>query len=68
MIKIKIVSTTLTFSTPEKYMNGFEFHEVLNFTNDITLVHSQVYFSLPELPHVNSQGNMDVPSSKNPVA
>ena len=45
--------TTLTFSTPEKYMNGFEFHEALNFTNDITLAHLEVYSSLPEFPVAN---------------
>lgn len=40
--------TTLTFSTtPEKYVNGFEFHEALNFTNDMTLSHSKVYETLP---------------------
>jgi len=44
----KFKGTTLTFSTPEKYMNGFEFHEALNFTNDITLAHLEVYSSLPE--------------------
>ena len=41
--------TTLTFSTtPEKYVNGFEFHEALNFTNDITLSHSKVNETLPD--------------------
>jgi hypothetical protein len=40
--------TTLTFSTPDKYVNGFEFHEALNFTNDMTLSHSTVYATLPE--------------------
>jgi hypothetical protein len=40
--------TTLTFSTPEKYVNGFEFHEALNFTNDMTLSHSKVYETLPD--------------------
>ena len=49
----KFRGTTLTFSTPEKYMNGFEFHEALNFTNDITLAHLEVYSSLPEFPVAN---------------
>lgn len=42
--------TTLTFSTPEKYVNGFEFHEALNFTNDMTLSHSKAYATLPDFP------------------
>jgi hypothetical protein len=43
--------TTLTFSTaPMKYTDGFEFHEVLNFTNDMTLAHSSVYDTLPDFP------------------
>jgi hypothetical protein len=42
--------TTLTFSTPEKYVNGFEFHDALNFTNDMTLSHSKVYATLPDFP------------------
>jgi hypothetical protein len=42
--------TTLTFSTPEKYVNGFEFHKALNFTNDMTLSHSKVYATLPDFP------------------
>lgn len=42
--------TTFNFSTPEKYVNGFEFHEVLNFTNDMTLAHSSVYDTLPDFP------------------
>jgi hypothetical protein len=42
--------TTLTFSTPDKYVNGFEFHEALNFTNDMTLSHSKVYATLPDFP------------------
>ena len=49
----KFRGTTLTFSTSEKYMNGFEFHEALNFTNDITLAHLQVYSALPEFPMAN---------------
>lgn len=46
----KFRGTTLTFSTPEKYVNGFEFHEVLNFTNDMTLSHARVYETLPHFP------------------
>jgi hypothetical protein len=42
--------TTLIFSTPDKYVNGFEFHEALNFTNDMTLSHSKVYATLPDFP------------------
>lgn len=42
--------TTLTFSMPERYVNGFEFHEVLNFTNDMTLSHARVYETLPHFP------------------
>lgn len=42
--------TTLTLSTPEKYVNGFELHEALNFTNDMTLAHSSVYETLPDFP------------------
>jgi len=42
--------TILTFSTPDKYVNGFEFHEALNFTNDMTLSHSKVYATLPDFP------------------
>ena len=44
----KFRGTTLIFSTPGKYVNGFEFHEVLNFTNDVTLAHSSVYETLPD--------------------
>lgn len=44
--------TTLTFSTPVKYVNGFEFHEILNFTNDVTLAHSSVYETLPDFPDI----------------
>lgn len=43
--------TTLTFSTPlREYVNGFDFHEVLNFTNDMTLAHSSIYDTLPDFP------------------
>lgn len=42
--------TILTFSTPDKYVNGFEFHEAFNFTNDMTLSHSKVYATLPDFP------------------
>jgi hypothetical protein len=42
--------TTLTFSTPGIYVSGFEFHEALNFTNDMTLSHSKVYATLPDFP------------------
>ena len=43
--------TTFTFSTaPMKYADGFEFHKVLNFTNDMTLAHSSVYDTLPDFP------------------
>ena len=42
--------TTLTFSTPDKYVNGFEFHEALNFTNDVTLAHASIYETLPDFP------------------
>lgn len=63
----KFRGTTLTFSTPEKYLNGLEFHEALNFTNDITLSHLQVYSSLPEFPLANSSVNADAPTSGGPV-
>lgn len=63
----KFRGTTLTFSTPEKYVNGFEFHEALNFTNDITLAHLQVYPSLPEFPPTNSSVNPDASTSGAPV-
>ena len=49
----KFRGTTLTFSTPQKYINGFEFYEALNFTNDITLAHLQAYPSLPDFPGAN---------------
>ncbi len=39
--------TTLTISTPRDYADGFEFHELLNFTNDATLLHMRVYEDLP---------------------
>lgn len=55
----KFRGTTLTFATPEKYMNGFEFHEALNFTNDITLSHLQVYPTLPEFPQAHPAINPD---------
>jgi len=63
----KFRGTTLTFSTPEKYVNGFEFHEALNFTNDIMLAHMQVYPSLPELPRSNTSVNMDASTSVAPA-
>lgn len=63
----KFRGTTLTFSTPEKYINGFEFHEALNFTNDITLAHLQVYPSLPNFPATNPPVNTDAPASGTPV-
>jgi hypothetical protein len=62
----KFRGTTLTFSTPEKYVNGFEFHEALNFTNDITLAHLQVYPSLPEFLGATS-ANADAPTNGAPV-
>jgi hypothetical protein len=46
----KFRGTTLTFSTPGKYANGFEFHEALNFTNDVILAHLGVYKTLPDFP------------------
>ncbi len=63
----KFRGTTLIFSTPEKYVNGFEFHEALNFTNDITLAHLQVYSTLPEFPQANPPVNSDAPTSGAPV-
>ncbi len=45
----KFRGTTLTLSTSKKYMNGFQLHEILNFTNDMTLAHAKIYPNLPEL-------------------
>ncbi|MBY0247751.1 MAG: hypothetical protein K2Q17_08790 [Nitrospiraceae bacterium] len=65
----KFRGTTLTFSTSsQKYINGFEFHEALNFTNDITLAHSQAYSSLPDFPGANPPLNTDAPTSAEPVS
>lgn len=63
----KFRGTTITFSTPEKYVNGFEFHEALNFTNDITLAHLQVYPSLPDFPMADSSFSTEAPTSSDPV-
>ena len=64
----KFRGTTLSFSTPQNYVNGFEFHEALNFTNDITLAHTQAYPSLPDFPGANPPLNTKEPTSAAPAS
>jgi hypothetical protein len=61
----KLRGTTVTFDTrTPKYMDGFEFHEALNFTINSTRNHLQVCSSLPQLPQVNLPVNTDAPTNE----
>jgi hypothetical protein len=45
----KFRGLTITFPTPDGYVNGLELHEAINYTIESTLKYLEVYPSLPEI-------------------